>query len=493
MKVLFVTDRPYPQAVNGIAVYLHFLSEVLHRQGVEVHFFCQGRQATRRTPELQCCRRKWATYHMFGPSPVRHHNAITAPLSGLFETLTERAFQSVLEQSRPDIVHFHEFIRTPVSLLFQSRRRGLPTLISLHDYWLLCPRLILWRPDGTVCPGMGGGRNCVVHCLGSSTAVRIYRHLLNTRLPPVLKDGLFIFRDLYKTWRGESLRQFSAGEPARPTQGNLSRRENIHHLALRQEFMIGAANSADRVLAVSEAVRHIFLRHGLHGERIWTLPLGTVAADLVRWRQRRLLRPPLRLGFMGHLGPCKGIDVLLDAIRGIPEDLVSLYVFGGGDRHEVARMEAISSQGRNIHYCGRYEYGALNRVTDCFDLLVVPSRWQEPLGMIGPEAMAAGIPVLGAAIGGIPEYIRDGVNGRLFRAGDAPHLRRLVVEIIEQPHRLAAMSAGTRPGTVSMDQHAEALLHHYREVLALRGLSAEAGGAGPPSIGDPPGWSTTAS
>jgi type III pantothenate kinase len=70
---------------------------------------------------------------------------------------------------------------------------------------------------------------------------------------------------------------------------------------------------------------------------------------------------------------------------------------------------------------------------------VVPSRWPEPFGMVGPEAMARGRPVIGFAAGGIPDWLDDGVTGLLVPPGDIGGLTRAMDRLLGDPALTAAM------------------------------------------------------
>lgn len=79
--------------------------------------------------------------------------------------------------------------------------------------------------------------------------------------------------------------------------------------------------------------------------------------------------------------------------------------------------------------------GPVERYLRAFDLAVAPSLWESmPIGLL--EAMLCGLPVLASRVGGIPEAIRDGVNGRLVEPGDAEQLAAALGELLADPNRL---------------------------------------------------------
>jgi glycosyltransferase involved in cell wall biosynthesis len=77
-------------------------------------------------------------------------------------------------------------------------------------------------------------------------------------------------------------------------------------------------------------------------------------------------------------------------------------------------------------------------------VVVVPSLWPEPAGLVGIEAHAAGRPVIASATGGVGDWLEDGVNGLCVSPGDAGDLARALNELLEDPDRQAAMGAAGR-------------------------------------------------
>ncbi len=75
----------------------------------------------------------------------------------------------------------------------------------------------------------------------------------------------------------------------------------------------------------------------------------------------------------------------------------------------------------------------LDSVLDDVDVGIVPSIWEEAYGFVGPEFLAKGIPVIANAIGGMPEYTRDGETGWLNRSCSALELARIMGDISRKP------------------------------------------------------------
>jgi glycosyltransferase involved in cell wall biosynthesis len=96
------------------------------------------------------------------------------------------------------------------------------------------------------------------------------------------------------------------------------------------------------------------------------------------------------------------------------------------------------------------------------DLLVVPSLWPEPFGSIGAEAGHHGLPAAAFAVGGIPQWLADGISGHLA-PGDPPTpagLARAITQCLEDPNHYAALREGAvrTAATFSMERHLPELI-----------------------------------
>jgi glycosyltransferase involved in cell wall biosynthesis len=146
---------------------------------------------------------------------------------------------------------------------------------------------------------------------------------------------------------------------------------------------------------------------------------------------------PLRIGFLGRLDPTKGIELLLDSVRAMPPGGWELRVAGGGSpTYEQTLRE--HAHGTAVRLVGFVDPHAFLRD---LDVLVVPSLYHEPLGMVVVEAFAHGVPVVGSRRGGIQELIDEGRTGLLFDPDTPGALRAVLERLVAEPSLLDAMHA----------------------------------------------------
>jgi glycosyltransferase involved in cell wall biosynthesis len=136
---------------------------------------------------------------------------------------------------------------------------------------------------------------------------------------------------------------------------------------------------------------------------------------------------PIVVGYLGALTEIKGIDVLLQAVADLPDHRVTCEV---GGTASAARVEALRSRyGRpNIRFRGKV---STSEFLASLDVLVVPSLWEEPLGRVILEAKAHGVPVIVTPRGGMPEVVRDGLDGIILPDVRAESIRSALLRLAE--------------------------------------------------------------
>ena len=182
---------------------------------------------------------------------------------------------------------------------------------------------------------------------------------------------------------------------------------------------------------------------------------------------------PLRIGYVGTLVWHKGVHVLLDAVGRLPPAAYELKIFGHPDvfPEYTARLRA-QAAGLPIQFMGAFGRDRTAEVYANMDVLVVPSLWLENSPLVIHEAFMAGVPVVGARIGGIADLIDHGDNGLLYEPASPGALESALRQLIERPQRLVDFSRRL-PRVKSIAQDAREWESAYAEVLGSR-VAAEA-------------------
>lgn len=185
----------------------------------------------------------------------------------------------------------------------------------------------------------------------------------------------------------------------------------------------------DALVTHSEHMRREYLRLGFPPERVHCIsytvdrPQPERAAPA---RRPRAAGGPSRLVFLGRMDPLKGGNYLIEALRLLAPTLdrpVEVTLAGDGPSRSswerLARRVASKHPNLRIIFPGWLSTSQRAEVLNQADLFVMPSVWPEPFGRSGPEAGSQGVPAVAYAVGGITEWLRDGVNG-FVAPGDPP-------------------------------------------------------------------------
>ena len=171
----------------------------------------------------------------------------------------------------------------------------------------------------------------------------------------------------------------------------------------------------------------------------------------------------------------KGAGLLVECVheldrRGL-SDRFTLHVHGGAHPD----VQAALSPYDHVEVQGPYSTDELDELLDHVDVGIVPSLWEEVLGFVGLEFLVKGIPVIGNAVGGIPEYTRDGQTGWLNRSCTATGLADIMARLVAEPSRVRDMAEGVVAAREefrrSMPEQAQDNLAIYRDVRHQRALS----------------------
>ncbi len=137
--------------------------------------------------------------------------------------------------------------------------------------------------------------------------------------------------------------------------------------------------------------------------------------------------------FVGQLVRGKGLDVLLEALKLLPPTY-RLIVAGTGRQeksyHSLTRKLGLQNQ---VLFLGRIDQDQISELYQKATCVAMPSRWPEPFGLVGPEAMRFGTPVIASNIGGIPEWLQDNITGILVPYNNPPVLAKALRKIIDNP------------------------------------------------------------
>lgn len=317
-----------------------------------------------------------------------------------------RRFKRELAAFRPHVVHVHGIHRQiSPSILFEARRAGVPVVQTLHDYHPVCPADTLLR-------------GCSVSCV-----------------PPRCRGP-----NLFPCVANRCVRGSAATSAAGAAE------------LFWRRWVLGYARLVTLFITPSHYLANVVRLAG------WRRPPIAVVPNAVR-----LLAPSAPGDYFlyaGRLSREKGVVTLLAAVSrsGVP-----LVVAGDGPQAQELRSMAPAS----ARFVGRVAEPEVASLLGGCCAAVVPSDWPENAPMAVLEPMAAGKPVVATRVGGIPEQIRDGIEGILVPPRDAPALAMAMLRLAGDRQMSARLGAAGRQRVLAKFTpavHLEGLLQAYSRV-----------------------------
>jgi glycosyltransferase involved in cell wall biosynthesis len=375
--------------------------------------------------------------------------------------LVDDRIAHVLRALRPDIIHVHNLLNLSFDLPAIAHRHGVPVVATLHDYALVCPSggQRLHRADAHVCREIDTDR--CVRCFRESpffAQISFGRIAAATRAPHFVRQLLATVARRFRGIAGQAA--------ARARVLSVARADIDERLAVARRVF----EAIDLFVAPSPSIASEFVRLGMPAAKVRVSDYGFVPLIVNR---RRRSRGPLRIGYVGTLVWHKGVHVLIEAVQGLPHDACELKIFGDPEVFPdyTARLRR-QADGAPVEFMGAFDRDRTAQVYEQIDVLVVPSLWLENSPLVIHEAFMAGVPVVGAHIGGIAGLVTDGVSGLLYEPESAGALRAALLRLIEQPSLVERLIAGV-PKVKPIAQDAKEWERVYEEIVGRRESVAE--------------------
>lgn len=354
---------------------------------------------------------------------VHRHDLFFERWDKLHNPFVERAYLEWLDDFRPELVHVHHWARLTTTLVQLAARRGLPTVLSLHDLFSSCPRYHRVKEDLSFCSEAPSAAVCR-HC-----APR-WSFQGDAEIDASLKRFVTELR----------AEASSASVLVAPTRGH-------------GERVLGWLGLSREVVALPPA-----------GSTV-TAPAGRPLAE-----RRARGDDPLRVGMFGHLHPLKGLGVALDALVAAGQSApLALQVWGQAPDEQTERELHRRAGGFNVTWHGAYEPADLAGAP--IDVVILPSLCAESYSFTLDEAAALGVPVVASDLGAHADRATERVL--LVPRGDGQALARALLALADDPAERARRAAAPAPARIDAAEHLARLTALYEELLAAPAASAQ--------------------
>ncbi|NKI73639.1 glycosyltransferase family 4 protein [Dickeya sp. CFBP 2040] len=401
MKVLLVNKFFY---IKGGAETVYFQeSEMLKAAGVEVIAFSM--QHENNFPS------DYAPYFVNNVDYHQHSGVVAAvktAVNFIHNAQACKKLLALLRKEKPDIVHFHNIYHqlTP-SLINVARKFGCKTVLTAHDYKIICPSYTMLR-DGKVCDA------CLTGSVFNAVKYRCQQGSASKSL----------LLSLEAAWQN-----------------------------IAQNYQ-----ALDVIISPSEFLRSQLIRKLPHSR------IDVIVNGIDDSQPLEDIEDEGYFLFIGRLSREKGVATLARAHQQM-RNKIPLKIAGSGPLYDD-----LVAQFPNAEFLGYKQQGEeLNTLIRKARAVVVPSEYYENCSMSVLESMAFAKPVVGGRIGGIPEQIRDNIDGILFEPGNVQALADVLDDLAVNPQKAREMGLNARQRLsekYSLHTHTASLLALYQEIIS---------------------------
>ena len=385
MKILMVNKFLYPN--GGSETYIFEIGKQLKKMGHEVQYFGMEHEGRIVGNHVE----SYTSNMDFHGSKL---SKLLYPFKIIYSTEARKKIRAVLDDFKPDVVHLNNinFQITP-SILYEIKKyekdnnRRVKIIATAHDYQWVCPNHMMYIPHREeICERCTGGKYS--YCAK-------YRCIHNSRVKSILgsmESYLYHFRKTYSL---------------------------IDTIICPSEFLQKQLTK-DKTMAGKLVAMHNFVT------------ISKEETEALNYEKEDYVL------YFGRFAKEKGIETLLEVCEQLPK---IPFVFAGS-----GPLEDIVNQSANIKNVGFQKGKDLQELIVKAQFSIYPSEWYENCPFSVMESQMYGTPVIGAAIGGIPELVQEGTNGDLFESGNADELKKKIEALWLDKERLKKYSENCRKG-----------------------------------------------
>jgi len=404
MKILLINKFLYPK--GGDAISTLQTGKLLSEKGHEVFYWGMEHPAN---PDYPYSEYFVANVDYKGDLSLKQK--VSDSFKILYSLEAKTKIERFIKIIRPDIVHLHNFAhQISPSILDVFRRYNIPTVMTMHDYKMVCPS---------------------------------YTMLSGTKVCEKCKDGRYYWCLIKKCTKDSYVKSFI----------------NVIEMYLHHKIF----HIYDGInVFISPS---IFLKNKLQG-----MGFTQRIVYLFNFLDTKNYSPRYDFEdrtfcYLGRLSKEKGLFTLLEAMRGID---TKLKIIGDGPLREDLKEKVKKENLKNVLFLGYKSGSELKEEVRNSMALVLPSEWYEVFGIVIIEAFALGKPVIGAKIGGIPELVKEGETGLSFEPGNVVDLRNKLLTFIYDKDRIPIMGKNARKfveENFSSGKHYQKLMKIYKMAI----------------------------
>jgi glycosyltransferase involved in cell wall biosynthesis len=381
VKIIYLVHQFFPEYYTGTEKFVYNLAAMMQHFGNQVkvvtYSFYEKSSYNEKIGDIY---KKEFTYHNI---PIVAFQCQSKPIHfdySLDSTICEDVHDfahDFFNKEKPDIIHVGHPMRI-YEFIHVAKEMGIPYVMTLTDFALMCPKVNLTPTWNSLCPGPQKGNNCVKKCSDF----------------------------------------------------------NLHFIQERLEIADYMLKNAKRVVSPSHFLANLF-KNEFNELNIKIIPHGLKNNNIKKNNRNYKKGDSVTFGYAGTVSFHKGLHVLLKAFSQIKNHSIKLKIYGSGpDLNYTKNIKELSCKDSRIDLCGTFNEQQIGDVFSSMDVLIVPSLCYENYPLILHEALACNIPVVASNMGGMREKIQEWFNGFTFAGGDYMDLKTKLELIANHPEIL---------------------------------------------------------
>lgn len=466
MRILFVVHDYWPNYHAGVENHTHDLAHALAEKGHEIFIF---------TTEPFSEDNKVQEYKEEGIRVVKVHTIekkISHPVETYINHDLDAIFEEKLKEINPDIVHIQHLIRLSLSFIDIIKKRKVPIVYTLHDFWFECPRLRTYKNDHNCKITKQPLKDCE-NCMQILMPMTILGKIKNLAYPtlhfvrhlPIIKQVATPFLDVYRAKKYARIREKIKN------QERSSSSFKTHLISERWKVFQDHYKKVDMFISPSTFLAKRAINFGIDPNKIYVIPHGiNPPKNFEKFINNKIYTKDSKItfGFLSHITKDKGFILLVKSFEklALKYKNVKLVVYSGYDKKDKQISQAIQivNKSENMEYKGPFKSEEIGKVFRSFDVAVVPSLWNEIYGLVIDESFLYKKPVIVSDRGGMPERVSGGTQGFIFDPSKASSLYQKMQLIAESPEILNSFAQNI-PKVKPIDLYAAEIENYYKQLV----------------------------
>jgi glycosyltransferase involved in cell wall biosynthesis len=386
LNILYLVHQFFPDAYTGTEKFVLNMAKAMLRNGHRVKVATYSRRDLETYPSAhgEIAHQEY-DYEGVPVLAYRHRQLDPAQSFDIGNPDLAAFAEKVIVQEKPDLIHIGHPMRA-MEFMQAGLRLGVPYIITLTDFWFICPKGIMLHTSRNLCAGPEQGAACLLHCQIPGAQQRFASHIpLLQAARKILSPSVFL----------ASMIKYSLPDL--------------------------------QVEVLNHGINH---DPGLKNNKVYK------RGD------------KLTLFYGGSLNDHKGVHLIVEAMSRIPSNRLKLKIYGTGSAAYTEKIQQAAARDRRVELCGLYSENDLPNIFQNVDIAVVPSVWYENYPLVLHEALCYNIPALVSDAGGMAEKVQDGVNGYKFRLGESEHLAERIRALLANPTLLNTFKSNMNNGLI---------------------------------------------